>query len=132
MNIIPKQKSWNVAGSSLQSAARWLMTNHIKEDISEEKTTRGSPSCVNRRTEGHRSRKRFVTRVRFVTNVGYALMYGSDVCVLATLFDTEMVAGGRCDSVGLMLQVTRYVSFLTRKNYFVDRGQNKWFNTVSE
>jgi len=36
-----------VAGSSPQSAAKWLiMTIHMKEEISEEKTTYGSPSFV--------------------------------------------------------------------------------------
>jgi hypothetical protein len=59
-------------------------------------------------------------------------MHGSDVCVLATLLDTEMVAGERFGSVVLMLSVARYVSFLAHKNYFVDREQNKWFDTVSK
>jgi hypothetical protein len=47
VNIISKQKSRNVAGSRLQSAAKWLiMTIHINEDISEEKTMYGNPCFV--------------------------------------------------------------------------------------
>jgi len=47
VNIIPKQKSWNVAIIRLQSAAKWLiMTFHIEEDIHEEETTYRNPSFV--------------------------------------------------------------------------------------